>query len=39
MTAEELSAAHMKALPGEVLDPASMVDPVSLAPAETAAAE
>ena len=37
MTAEELSAAHMQALPGEPLDPASKVDPVSLAPAEAAA--
>lgn len=39
VTAEELSADHVLALPGEILDPASMVDPVTLAPAETAAAE
>ena len=37
VTAEELSAEHMKALPGEPLDPASMVDPVSLEPAESPA--
>ncbi|MEM1084776.1 MAG: cytochrome c [Verrucomicrobiota bacterium] len=34
MTAQELDADHSKNLPGEPLDPAAKVDPVSLAPAE-----
>jgi len=39
LTGEELKADHAKALPGEPVDPAAMVDPVTLAPAEAAAAE
>ena len=30
----ELTADHVKALPGEVLDPKTMLDPISLAPAK-----
>ncbi len=32
VTAEELTADHLKALPGDALDPKSMVDPITLAP-------
>jgi mono/diheme cytochrome c family protein len=32
VTAEELTADHLKALPGEALDPKTLVDPISLAP-------
>jgi mono/diheme cytochrome c family protein len=38
VTAEELAAAHTKALSGAPLDPATMVDPLTLAPVEEAAA-
>jgi mono/diheme cytochrome c family protein len=31
-TADELAADHLKALPGEALDPKMMVDPITLAP-------
>lgn len=34
VTAEEIAAAHAVALPGEALDPATMVNPITLAPAE-----
>lgn len=34
LTKEELEADHLKALPGEPLDPATKVDPVTLAPVE-----
>ena len=34
VTAEELTADHVKELPGEKLDPATMLDPVTLAPAK-----
>lgn len=34
MTAEELEAAHAKALPGEPIDPSVMVDPISLKPVD-----
>jgi mono/diheme cytochrome c family protein len=37
LTAEELDSEHSKDLPGEPLDPAAMVDPVSLEPAEAGA--
>ncbi len=37
VTAEELDAAHAQMLPGETLDPATMVNPTNLAPAEAAA--
>ena len=33
-TAAELTADHVKALPGEVLDPKTMLDPITLAPAK-----
>ncbi len=33
MTADEIVSSHRQPLPGEPLDPATMVDPVSLAPA------
>jgi mono/diheme cytochrome c family protein len=33
VSGEELAADHLKALPGEVLDPKSMVDPIKLTPA------
>jgi len=33
VTAEELTADHVKMLPGAVLDPATMLDPITLAPA------
>ena len=36
MTAEELNADHDKDLPGQPLDPKTMVDPISLAPAAAA---
>lgn len=36
VTGEELAASHLKALPGAVLDPKTMVDPVTLAPAAAA---
>ena len=32
VTAEELAADHVKALPGAVLDPATMLDPLTLKP-------
>ena len=32
MTAEELTASHAKALAGDVLDPATLVDPITLIP-------
>lgn len=32
-TEAELTSEHVKALPGDVLDPATLVDPISLAPA------
>ena len=32
VTADELAADHVKALPGEALDPKMMVDPITLAP-------
>ena len=35
-TEAELTAEHVKALPGDVLDPKTMVDPISLAPAAAA---
>ncbi len=35
-TEAELTAEHVKALPGDVLDPKSMVDPISLTPATVA---
>ncbi|MGB1129060.1 MAG: c-type cytochrome [Haloferula sp.] len=35
-TGEELAAAHAKMLPGEPLDPATMLDPISLEPVEAA---
>jgi mono/diheme cytochrome c family protein len=38
MTAEELAADHLKPLPGEPLDPTTMVDPVTLAPVAAPAA-
>ncbi|RYD42448.1 MAG: hypothetical protein EOP83_32735 [Verrucomicrobiaceae bacterium] len=34
VTDEEIVAIHMKALPGDVLDPKTMVNPVTLAPAK-----
>jgi mono/diheme cytochrome c family protein len=34
VTAEELNTEHNKNLPGDVLDPTTLLDPVSLAPAE-----
>ncbi len=34
VTAEELEADHLKALPGAVLDPATMLDPLTLLPAK-----
>lgn len=37
MTAAELDADHAKSLPGDPLDPATLVDPVNLQPAEAAA--
>ena len=37
VTAEELTADHAKNLPGEPLDPATMVDPITLAPVPAAA--
>jgi mono/diheme cytochrome c family protein len=37
MTAEELNSDHAKSLPGEPLDPASLVDPITLAPVAEAA--
>jgi hypothetical protein len=37
LTAEELTADHLKNLPGEPLDPKSLVDPLTLAPATAAA--
>ncbi len=33
MTSEELTSVHSQPLPGEPLDPAAMVDPISLSPA------
>ena len=36
-TAEELKAEHLKALPGDPLDPATMVDPITLIPVADAA--
>jgi mono/diheme cytochrome c family protein len=33
-TAAELTADHVKALPGEVLDPKTLLDPITLAPAK-----
>lgn len=36
LTKEELDADHLKNLPGEPLDPASKVDPVTLSPVEAA---
>lgn len=36
MTAESLAASHAKMLPGEPLDPATMLDPISLEPVEAA---
>ncbi len=36
VTAEELTATHLKALPGPVLDPKAMVDPITLAPVRAA---
>ena len=36
VTGAELTADHVKALPGEVLDPKTMVDPITLAPAAAA---
>ncbi|MEX1113971.1 MAG: cytochrome c [Akkermansiaceae bacterium] len=36
VTAEELAAAHTKALSGAPLDPATMVDPLTLAPVDAA---
>lgn len=38
LTAAELEADHLKALPGEPLDPKAMVDPISLAPIAAPAA-
>ena len=38
MTAEELNADHAKNLPGEPLDPTSLVDPITLAPVAAPAA-
>jgi hypothetical protein len=32
ITGEELTADHLKALPGEVLDPKTLLDPITLAP-------
>ncbi len=32
VTGDELAADHLKALPGDVLDPKTMVDPITLAP-------
>jgi mono/diheme cytochrome c family protein len=37
VTADELTADHMKNLPGEPLDPKTMVDPLTLAPVTAAA--
>jgi mono/diheme cytochrome c family protein len=34
VTAAELTADHVKALPGEVLDPKALLDPITLAPAK-----
>jgi hypothetical protein len=34
VTADELNADHLKMLPGDKLDPAMMVDPITLEPAE-----
>jgi mono/diheme cytochrome c family protein len=34
VTADELTAAHVKALPGDVLDPKTLLDPITLAPAK-----
>lgn len=36
VTAEELAADHLKALPGPTLDPKAMVDPITLAPVRAA---
>ena len=36
VTGAELTADHVKALPGEVLDPKTMVDPLTLAPVQAA---
>jgi mono/diheme cytochrome c family protein len=36
VTADELTADHLKALPGPVLDPKAMVDPITLAPVHVA---
>lgn len=36
MTAAELEADHLKALPGDPIDPSVMVDPITLAPVEAA---
>jgi mono/diheme cytochrome c family protein len=38
LTAEELTAEHLKNLPGEPLDPKSLVDPLTLKPVAAAAA-
>jgi hypothetical protein len=35
-TGAELAADHVKALPGEPLDPKTLVDPITLAPAAAA---
>ena len=32
VTGDELTADHLKDLPGEVLDPKTLVDPITLAP-------
>ena len=37
VTGEELAANHAKALPGDPVDPATMVNPITLEPAEAAA--
>ena len=37
VTTEELTADHLKSLPGPVLDPKAMVDPITLAPVRVAA--
>lgn len=34
VTGAELEAEHLKALPGDVLDPKTMIDPITLAPAK-----
>jgi hypothetical protein len=34
VTADELTASHVKALPGDVLDPKTLLDPITLAPAK-----